>query len=261
MAPPSLLGRRVAVTRGTGGEDALGARLRQLGAEVLEAPSISIAPPRSLAELDAALLGLDAVAWIVFASANAVERTAARANELGLPRAALARPRLAAVGRATAARLEALVRAPDVVPAEARGEALAAALAGEVRGRRVLVPRAEEGRPELVDGLLRAGAEVVAPAAYRTVPAPPEALAPLAAALEEGTVDAVVFASPSAARSVVAALGARSELLRGAVLAAIGPTTAAELRSLGFAPGVQPARSTGPDLADALAARLGPRAA
>lgn len=255
--PASLLGRRVAVTRGKGGEDALGARLRQLGAELLEAPAIAIAAPRSLAELDEALRGLEQVAWLAFASANAVERTVARAAELGIARAALGRPRLAAVGRATAARLASLVRAPDLVPSEARGDALAAALAGHVRGTRVLVPRAEEGRPELAEGLRRAGAEVIAPVAYRTVAAPPEALAPLARALADGVVDAVVFASPSAVRSVVAAVGA--ELLRRTLLAAIGPTTAAELRAAGLPPSVQPTTSGGAELADAIAERLGAR--
>lgn len=255
----SLAGRRVAVTRAAG-DDALTRRLRQLGAEVLEAPSIALAPPASFDELDAALRALDAVDWIAFASATAVERTVARAAQLGVPRAALARPRLAAVGPATAERLAALVRPPDLVPAEARGEALAAALAAAVRGRRVLVPRAQEGRPELVDGLARAGAAVAAPAAYRTVPAPPEALAPLAAALAEGRVEAVLFASPSAVRSVAAALGVRAPLLARAVLAAIGPTTAAELRSHGFGDVLLPASASAEALADAVAARLGPRA-
>jgi uroporphyrinogen-III synthase/uroporphyrinogen III methyltransferase/synthase len=255
---PSLAGRRVAVTRGAGGDDPLSRRLRELGAEVLEAPSIALAPPASWSELDAALGELPATDWIAFASANAVERTVARAAELGILPAALARPRLAAVGHATAERLARLVRAPDLVPAEARGEALAAALAPEVRGRRVLVPRAQEGRPELVDGLTRAGAIVAAPVAYRTVAAPSEALAPLAAALAKGALDAVVFASPSAVRSVVESLGELRPLLGRATLAAIGPTTAAELRAVGFATVLQPAHASVDALAEALAEQLGP---
>ncbi len=256
--PLSLAGRRVAVTRGAGGEDALSRRLRQLGAEVQEAPAIALAPPASWDPLDAALRALSGVDWIAFASANAVERTVARAAELGIDGAALGRPRLAAVGRATAERLARLVRPPDLVPAEARGEALAAALAPAVRGRRVLVPRAQEGRPELVDGLARAGAIVTAPPAYRTVGASAEALAPLAASLAEGALDAVVFASPSAVRSVVTALGPRRALLERVVLAAIGPTTAAELRAAGFTTVLQPARAAAEALADALAEQLGP---
>jgi uroporphyrinogen-III synthase/uroporphyrinogen III methyltransferase/synthase len=255
---PRLDGRTIAVTRGEKpGGDPLAARLRELGAEVLELASIAIAPPRSWDELDRALRAVESFDWLVFASAHAVDRTVARAAALGIAAGRLARPRLAAVGPATAARLAEVLRPPDLVPGEARGEALAAALAGAAKGGRVLVPRAEDGRPELVDGL-RAAAEVVAPPAYRTVAAAPEALAPLAAALANGKVDAVAFASPSAVRSVASGLGELAEKLRAVEIAAIGPTTAAALRALGFPPTVQPRQATGRDLAEAIAERLGP---
>jgi uroporphyrinogen-III synthase len=253
----SLAGRVVAVTRLAGGEDSLADRLRALGAEVLEAPAIALAPPASWEPLDAALSALDRTGWIAFASANAAERTLERARALGIPAAALARPRLAAVGAATAERVARLLRPPDLVPAIATGAALAEALGPRVRGVRVLVPRAEDGRAELTEGLAAAGAEVDAPAAYRTVPAPAEALAPLALALAAGRVDAVAFASPSAVRSVASALGA--ELLRRAVLASIGPTTSDALRALGLEPAVEPARAGGAALAEAIAERIGPR--
>ena len=193
---------------------------------------------------------------MAFASANAVEQAVARLDGLGLPRGALADPKLACVGPATGARLEALVRAPDLMPVEATGAALAASLAPHVRGRAVLVPRAAESRPELCDGLRAAGAEVVAPIAYRTVTALPGSLAPLGALLAAGRVDAVTFASPSAVKGVVAGLGADAARLAGTLLGAIGPTTAEALREAGFVAGVVPAHHTAPGLADAVAARL-----
>jgi uroporphyrinogen-III synthase/uroporphyrinogen III methyltransferase/synthase len=256
---PRLDRRTVVVTRGKGGEDALSARLRELGADVRELPSIAFAPPPDAAPLDAALRGLSAFDWAAFASATAVERTVERMRALGLDPAALGRLSLAAVGPATAATLARAVRAPDVVPAEAKGEALASALTSRVRGRRVLVPRPAEGRPELVEGLRVAGAEVVAVEAYRTLPAPPEAIRPLAGWLEAGEVAAIAFASPSAVKAVVAGLGDRTSLLRACALAAIGPTTAEALREAGLGAAVQPARHTGPDLADAIAAYLSGR--
>ena len=254
---PRLDGRSIAVTRGEkAGGDPLAARLRELGASVLEVPSIALAPPADPAPLDAALSDLAGFDWIAFASANAVERTLARAAELG---AALpASPRLAAVGPATAARLAELWRAPDLVPDDHRGEGLARALAPAVGGRRVLAPRAEEGRPELLLGLEAAGAEVVAPVAYRTVAAAPASLAPLADALARDALDLVAFASPSAVRSVAAALG--TEVLRRVPLAAIGPTTAAALAEQGLRATVVPERSTALDLAEAIARLLGPTA-
>jgi uroporphyrinogen-III synthase len=255
---PRLDRRTVVVTRGKGGEDALALRLRALGAEVREVASIAFADPADPAPLDAALRGLRAFEWVVFTSATAVERTVARMAALGVPLAALAARGLAAVGPATADRLARLVREPDLVPAEARGAAMAAALGAHVAGRAVLFPRPAEGRPETVEGLVAAGARLTSVEAYRTVPAPPGDVAPLGDWLARGEVHAVAFASPSAVRSVVSALGERADLLRRPLLAAIGPTTARALRDVGLPVGAEPARYTGPDLADAIAAALGP---
>jgi len=256
---PRLDRRTVVVTRSKGGEDALAARLRALGAAVREIPSIAFAPPSDPGPLDAALRDAGRFAWVVFASATAVERTVARMRALGLDPARLARARLAAVGPATAERVARELREPDLVPAEAKGEAMAAALAPHVAGRAVLLPRPAEGRPELLAGLRAAGADVAAVEAYRTVPAPAEAIRPLAAWIAAGEVDAVAFASPSAVAAVVAGLGADAALLRRVALAAIGPTTADALRVAGLEAAVEPARHTGADLAEAIAARLGPR--
>jgi uroporphyrinogen-III synthase/uroporphyrinogen III methyltransferase/synthase len=257
-ATPRLDRRTVVVTRGKGGEDALAARLVELGAAVRELPSIAFAAPVDPAPLDAALRDLAAFDWVVFASATAVERTLARLAALGLGTAPLASARLAAVGPATAARLARQVRPPDVVPDEATGEAMAAVLGPRIGGRRVLLPRPAEGRPELLDGLVAAGAAVTAVEAYRTVPAPADVLAPLADWIAAGEVDAVSFASPSAVKAVVGALGPRAGLLAGVLLAAIGPTTADALRAAGLPVGAEPESHTGRDLAEAIAARLGP---
>lgn len=250
--------RTVVVTRGKAGEDALARRLAELGALVRPLPSIGFAPPADPAPLDAALRGLDRFDWVVFTSVTAVDRTLARLLALGLDRAALARCSLAAVGPATAARLEEAVRAPEVVPDEAKGDAMAAALGDRVRGRRVLFPRPAEGRPETVAGLLAAGADLVTVEAYRTVAAPPEAIRPLAAWIEAGEVDAVAFASPSAVKAVVAGLGAAAPVLGRVLLAAIGPTTADALREHDLVVGAQAAPYTGEALAEAVAEALGP---
>jgi uroporphyrinogen-III synthase/uroporphyrinogen III methyltransferase/synthase len=257
VATPRLDRRTVVVTRSKAGEDALAARLAELGATVRELAAIAFAPPADPGPLDAALRELARFDWVVFASATAVDRTVERLAALGVAPAELARRSLAAVGPATADRLARAVREPDVVPAEALGGAMAAALAPRVRGRRVLVPRPAEGRPELMAGLAAAGADVTAAVAYRTLPAPPEAIRPLADWIAAGEVDAVAFASPSAVKAVVAGLGDRAALLGRVVVAAIGPTTSEALRAAGLAAVTQPARYTGTDLAEAIAARLG----
>jgi uroporphyrinogen-III synthase len=251
--PPRLDRRTVVVTRGKGGEDTLSARLVELGATVRDLPAIAFAAPTDPAPLDAALRALEGFDWVVFASATAVDRTLDRLDALGVSRAALA-----AVGPATAARLAREVRAPDLVPEEATGERMAAALTDRVRSRRVLVPRPAEGRPELLAGLRAAGADVTAVEAYRTVPAADAELARLGDWLAAGEIDAVAFASPSAVKAVVAALRTRAPLLARVVLGAIGPTTAEALRTAGLPSSILPHDHTGRDLAEAIAARLGP---
>jgi len=256
-----LSGRTIVVTRAAtrAGDDPLATRLLELGAVVRALPAIVIAAPANPTPLDEALRALTRFEWVAFASATAVERVLERLPALGLPVGALLGRRLAAVGPATAARLAAAGGPPELVPEEASGEGLARALAPRVAGRTVLVPRAAEGRLELLEGLRAAGAVLTAVEAYRTVEAPSAALRPLAGWLARREVDAVAFASPSAVSAVAAALGPDLRLLAGTLVAAIGPTTAGALVALGIRPGVEPTRHTGGELAEAIAARLGPR--
>jgi uroporphyrinogen-III synthase len=255
---PRLDGRCVAVTRGKGGEDGLSARLRELGAKVLDVPAIAVAPPESWAALDEALSDLAQFDWIAFASATAVDATLSRISTLGVSPPPMG-TRIAAVGKATADRLQNRLRAPDLIPETATGWALAAAMAPHVRGRKVLVPRAADGRPELMEGLVAAGADVTAVTCYRTVPVSAAQVEPLGEAIVDGAVDVVTFASPSAVRSIVTGLGARAALLDRCALAAIGPTTAAALQEAGLRVTVIPAASTASDLAEAIARHVGPR--
>ena len=195
---------------------------------------------------------------MAFASANAVEQAVARLDALGLPRGALADPKLACVGPATGARLEALVRAPDLMPAEATGAALAASLAPHVRGKAVLVPRAADGRPELCDGLRAAGAEVVAPIAYRTVlTASPARWRRSARCWPRGGWTP----SPSPRRRRCRGWWPGSGPMRRACPARCsapsGRPPPRRCAQAGFAAGVVPAKHTAPALAEALAEKLG----
>src|SRR5207302_482464 len=90
-------------------------------------------------------------------------------------------------------------------------------------GHRILVPRAAEGRDELVDGLRALGADVVAPTAYRTIEVDSAALR-----LRGRDIDVVTLCSPSAVRSVAAAV---SEQI---VVVCLGQTTADAAHSLGI---------------------------
>src|ERR687898_2831228 len=132
-----LFGRRVVVTRAMAQAGELSADLEKLGAEVHEFPTIEISPPEDFGPLDAAIRALDTFDWLVFTSVNGVEAFAERLAFHGMDLRAIPRDAgVAAIGPATAKRLEEVGLRVDVVPGEYRAEALIGALdAGSLTGR------------------------------------------------------------------------------------------------------------------------------
>jgi uroporphyrinogen III methyltransferase/synthase len=163
------------------------------------------------------------------------------------------------VGKATARRLEELFGGVDLVPEVMTGEGLAAALKdiGSPSGWRVLFPRADQARPDLPRGLRQAGARVDEVVAYRTVPSDVD-VGPVRAALLEGKIDAVTFASGSAVRAFAEKLGAGllEEPARRPRVASIGPSTSKTLRDLGMIVDEEATRSDMRELARAVARAL-----
>ena len=98
---------RVLVTRSSDQAGGLSKLLTELGASPIEIPVIEFKEPSSWAPLDTALKSLEQYDWIIFASSNAVERTARRAEELGLwTRLKESHPKIASIGSATTKKLD-----------------------------------------------------------------------------------------------------------------------------------------------------------
>jgi uroporphyrinogen III methyltransferase / synthase len=237
-----LFGRRVVVTRARTQASSLSARLRDLGAEVVEVPTIEIAEPadggQALREAAAAAGSYD---WLLLTSANAVDRFVPLLRD-GRD---LAGALIAAIGTGTADALARWHLAPDLVPERSVAEGLLEALPDGPA--RALLPRAAAGRDVLPDGLRRRGWEVDVVEAYRTVRAsPPPSL--LAAA---GEADAITFTSASTVDGY-AELGATVP----PVVACIGPVTARAARERGLAVTVEASEASIGALADAVAAAL-----
>lgn len=240
-----LFGKTVVVTRTRQQASTLSERLRELGAEVLEAPTIEIHPladgSRVIGSLRAAASG--EYDWLVLTSANAVTETRRQLFAAGLDTRALAGVKVAAVGEATASALRAeLALQPDLVPPQAIAESLADALsaADAIAGARFLLLRADIGRPLLLERLESGGAARVDDVAiYETRIA--SALPPqLLEALGERQIEWVTFTSSSTAKNFTLLLGPDyHQRLDGVKLASIGPVTTATLRELGLEPSVQ----------------------
>ncbi len=232
-----LSGKRILVTRAESQAQPFAEALRALGAEPLFLPGLAMGPPDSYAALDAALVRLDQFDWAVFTSQNAVQAFTARAREAAKDPSRL---RVAAVGPKTAKALTAAGLTVELVAEEAVADSLVDALATKVRGKGVLLPRAQEAPELLPDELRKAGArEVCVVAAYKAVAAPDRARAAIVDAFGRGEIDAVTFASARTAQTVVAklraALGTRAlELLAGSRIFSIGPLTTRACHDLGL---------------------------
>jgi uroporphyrinogen III methyltransferase/synthase len=236
-----LHGRTIAVTRARAQASALAARLRELGAAVVEAPAI-----RTRA-LEAQLPELAGYDLVCVTSPNGAHALFERLEATGLDARALAGRTVAAIGPGTARALaEHGIRA-DLVPARAVAEGLVEALSG-VEVERALVVRGREGRDVLPEALRERGAHVDVLALYETLAEPlDDAVARAAAA-----ADYVTFTSASTVRHLLAATGART--LDGPRLASIGPATTAELRSHGLEPDLEAGTHTPDGLVDAILA-------
>ncbi|MBU0513649.1 MAG: uroporphyrinogen-III C-methyltransferase [Proteobacteria bacterium] len=245
-----LFGRRVAVTRTREQASALASALAELGAEVVETPTIRIVPSEDYGPLDRAIGRLPEYDYLVFTSPNGVTHFWERLAAQGQDARWLGGLRLAAIGPATAQALAERGLTSDIVPEKFVAEGLIEALASEqLEGQRILLPRAARAREILPDELRRQGATVDVVAAYRTVP--PEG--DQARRVFETGVDLVTFTSSSTVTNLHKMLGDDFlRLLQGTIVAAIGPITADTARDLGLTIHIEAAKHTIPGLVQAI---------
>jgi uroporphyrinogen III methyltransferase/synthase len=239
-APP-LAGRAVAVTRARAQSSGLAARLRALGATVLEAPAIRVTP------LSVELPDPRGYDLVCLTSPNGVRLLFERMRERGDDARALAGARIAAIGPGTARALADHGIVADIVPERFVAEGLVEALA-DVPVTRALVARAADARDVLPDALRERGADVEVIALYETVAEPlgDEQLHAL------GAIDYITFTSSSTVRFFFGAAGDR--LSDAARVVSIGPVTSDTLREHGRPPDVEAERHDIDGLVDALVA-------
>lgn len=231
----SAAGLRVAVTRDDRADGAMARALEALGFHPVSCAVIREEAAPDDGALALAAASLESYDWIVVSSARAVRAVSAARGARAWPRSL----RGGAAGTSTAQALGALGLTHVITGNQGGAEALLAALlrAEEWPGTRVLAPRAAEGRRVVEAGLRAAGAHVDEPIAYRTAAV---SAAVIRRRWHRGSPQAAVIASPSAARSLVGALGA-GVLRELKCVVAIGPTTAAALRELEVPARVAPA--------------------
>ena len=222
-----LHGRRIVVTRARSQGELFARKIEELGGEPIEFPTIEIVPPPSYEPLDRAIQALGSYHWVIFTSANGVAHFWARFRKLKQETRLLQRARIAAIGPKTARALAEVGMKADLVPREYRAEAILQELKPEdIRGKRILLPRAAEARDILPVTLRQWGAVVDEIAAYRTVAVKGDS-ADLRAGLLDRKIDMVTFTSSSTVNHFVALFpaDAAGELLANTAVACIGPIT------------------------------------
>lgn len=229
-----LYGRRIVVTRMREQASELVAGLRDLGAEPVELPVLTIREVPNPQDLEWCVTNIASFWWLCFTSAHAVGPFFTALRDNGLDARALAGTRIACVGPATARAVAAYGITADVVPARASAADLVEALRQEARaGQRVLFVRGEPASDTLVTGLVRLGLEVRQTIVYEALP-DAEAAGAATELLASGA-DAVTFASSSAVGHFLDATGeAGRQLCAGSRVVCIGPITARAAEAFGL---------------------------
>jgi uroporphyrinogen-III synthase len=234
----ALAGKTILVTRARQQAGQLSEKLRALGAEVVEIPTIGVAPPESYAELDRALGNLSQYQWLIATSANGVTALACRLELLGVGVGDFGHLKVAAVGSATAQALLEMGLEVAVTPTEYVAESLLEALGDQVCGQRVLLARAAVARDVIPDELRARGATVDVVDAYRTV-IPGDSVTMIRTIFGPGgrPPDVATFTSSSTVTNFLDLLReagvARPESMRAV---SIGPITSRTLREYGWEP-------------------------
>jgi uroporphyrinogen III methyltransferase / synthase len=231
-----LHGRRILITRAGHQVDPFRRELVDLGASVVEIPTIEIRPMPTDARVRGAIANLDRTALVIFASANAVDIFFRMLLETGGDARALHASKLCAIGQETAESMEARGLRPELVTSEYTAEGLAKALEGwEMEGMRVLVPRAEVARDVLPSLLAKRGAEVEILPVYRAM-CPSGTTEALLRLFNAEGVDVIAFTSSSTVVNFVRAFpdDRLPAVLGDAEIACMGPVTADTARKLGL---------------------------
>ncbi len=241
-----LFGRTILVTRAREQASEFVAMLEEHGARCLVFPTIRIIHPESWSKLDSAIGRLDTYDWLIFTSVNGVRFFFERLFASGKDVRDLNGIKLCAIGPKTAEKVQSYGLRLDFVPSEYRAEAIIEGLGKEdIKGKRVLLPRAAVAREILPEKLKELGAKVDVIEAYRTV-LPEKIDRSVEEALTNGEVDCITFTSSSTVKNFAKFFAPQDlqEKGRAPLIACIGPITAETARELGFEVDIVPEEYT-----------------
>ena len=230
-----LLGKKILVTRPRDQASKLSMSLRDLGAEVVELPTIAISPINDYKYLDMSIANISDYQWVIFSSANAVNTLYSRLSQMGLDSRHFSKVKIGAIGPATcrALRLEGI--SPDFIPPRAVSDSLIANFSRpESLLQKILLPSPEAAPETIKMGLEKLGWTVHKVDAYKTIM--PKQSVKRAGRLLNESLDMVTFTSSSTVTNLDAML--ESGIPPEVSIACIGPVTAETAREIGMKPDI-----------------------
>lgn len=245
-----LFGKRIVVTRTRKQASALVDRLADLGADVLELPTIRIEPsplPEEFADLVKEAHTYD---WLVFTSPNGVEAFFEQFYRLFKDAREIGGVRIAAIGPATSAKVAEYRLQVDLQPDEYVAEAVIKAFGEytDIENLKILLVRAETARDVLYNELSARGAIVDLAVAYQTVPETEDVTGARRRLVEEGA-DLITFTSSSTVENF---LKLNLALPVEVKIASIGPITSDTALKHGLGVDIEAERYDIPGLVEAI---------
>lgn len=259
-----LFGKRILLTRPAfgraagpaEGRDSLSELLEERGAFCAQFPVLAIKPLDDYRALDASIKQINDFHWLIFTSQNGVKFFKQRLDYLKKDARILNRVKIAAIGRMTQTTLENLGLKADLLPFKFCQEGLIEIFKKiNIKGRNILIVRAEEARDVLPLGLRKMGAKVKITPAYRTVRTQDSRHK----TQDLKNIDIITFTSSSCVRNFFQIFSVRAfrkltppflssknfssaeraGLIKKPLLASIGPITSGQLKRLGLKPDIQ----------------------
>jgi uroporphyrinogen III methyltransferase / synthase len=240
-----LFGKKIVVTRTRDQASVLAEKLSDLGAAVIEFPTIEIKKKSDLRKLTKAIDRLDQYNWVIFTSQNAVDIFFNVLKEKAKDGRCLGGIRIAAIGPATAKKLNEYFITPDLIPSEFIAEEIINAMKKtRLKNKRILVPCATEARPALKKGLIKLGTKVDRIDIYDTII--PDGISE-DALCDIVSADMITFTSSSTVKNFFKIVKDTK-----AKLACIGPVTVNTLISSGHSPAIAASEYTIDGLVEAI---------
>ncbi len=213
--------------------ESLATQLTELGAEVIQIPTIEIHPPRSFKKLDASIRKIERYDWIVFTSVHGIRFFFDRLKVLKKDFRSLAKCKIAVVGSMSAKALEEFGFKADLIPKKFNSDDLGKSFSRlNLKDKRILIPRAIEGKKDWIEILKSKKGKVEIVEAYRSRP-PSSPVLCQEREWGRGSIDLITFTSSSTAINFYNRLLVKDKILETPCLC-MGPTTQKTVQELGF---------------------------